>query len=137
MAVFGSIFASSYAPRIINAFRSLPIPAGPKAEAHQSMAAALAVVRHAPRAARPFLENVAFNAFHSGVWAASIAGAVVAAVGAVAAFTLLPGRPAVVRDGVAGAVGAHGGGRRSAETGDGRILRQRDHAGAGVRDGRC
>jgi EmrB/QacA subfamily drug resistance transporter len=98
VAVFGSIFASSYAPRIVNAFRSLPIPVGPKAEAHQSMAAALAVVRHAPRAARPFLENVAFNAFHSGVWAASIAGAVVAAVGAAAAFTLLPGRPAVVRE---------------------------------------
>ena len=40
VAVFGSIFASSYAPRIISAFRPLPIPAGPKAEAHQSMAAA-------------------------------------------------------------------------------------------------
>ena len=55
VAVFGSIFASSYAPQIISAFRSLPIPAGPKAEAHQSMAAALAVVAHAPRAARPAL----------------------------------------------------------------------------------
>ena len=43
VAVFGSIFASSFTPRIISAFRSLPIPAGPKAEAHQSMAAALAV----------------------------------------------------------------------------------------------
>ena len=36
VAVFGSIFASSYAPRIISAFRPLPIPAGPKTEAHQS-----------------------------------------------------------------------------------------------------
>jgi EmrB/QacA subfamily drug resistance transporter len=95
VAVFGSIFASSYAPRIINAFRPLPIPAGPKAEAHQSMAAALAVVQHAPRAARPYLENVAFSAFHSGVWVACLAGAVVAAVGAVSAFMLLPGRSAV------------------------------------------
>ena len=43
VAVFGSIFASAYAPRIITAFRPLPIPAGPKTEAHQSMAAALAV----------------------------------------------------------------------------------------------
>jgi EmrB/QacA subfamily drug resistance transporter len=98
VAVFGSIFASSYAPRIVNAFRSLPIPAGPKAEAHQSMAAALAVVQHAPRAARPYLENIAFSAFHSGLWAASIAGSVVAAVGAVVAFKLLPGRPAAARE---------------------------------------
>ncbi len=95
VAVFGSIFASSYGPRIIDAFRSLPIPAGPKAEAHQSMAAALVVVGHAPPAARPYLENVAFNAFHSGLSVACVAGAVVAVLGAVAAFTLLPGRAAV------------------------------------------
>ena len=74
VAVFGSIFASSYAPKIISAFRPLPIPAGPKAEAHQSMAAALAVVGHAPRAARPALESIAFNAFHSGLQVACIAG---------------------------------------------------------------
>jgi EmrB/QacA subfamily drug resistance transporter len=92
VAVFGSIFASSYAPRIIDAFRSLPIPAGPKAEAHQSMAAALVVVQHAPRSARPYLESIAFNAFHSGLFVACVAGAVVAVAGAVAAFVLLPGR---------------------------------------------
>ena len=58
VAVFGSIFASSYAPKIISAFRPLPIPAGPKAEAHQSMAAALAVVAHAPRArGRPWTRS--------------------------------------------------------------------------------
>ncbi len=95
VAVFGSIFASSYAPRIIDAFRPLPIPAGPKSEAHQSMAAALVVVRHAPRAARPYLENIAFSAFHDGLWAACLAGAGVAVVGAVAAFMLLPGRSGV------------------------------------------
>src|ERR1700722_2420314 len=94
VAVFGSIFASSYAPKIISAFRPLPIPAGPKAEAHQSMAAALAVVGHAPRAARPALESIAFNAFHSGLQVACIAGAGVAVLGALAAFRLLPGRGA-------------------------------------------
>jgi hypothetical protein len=94
VAVFGSIFASSYAPKIISAFRPLPIPAGPKAEAHQSMAAALAVVGHAPRAARPALESIAFNAFHSGLQAACLAGAGVAVLGALAAFRLLPGRGA-------------------------------------------
>ena len=94
VAVFGSIFASSYAPKIITAFRPLPIPAGPKAESHQSMAAALAVVGHAPRAARPALESIAFNAFHSGLQVACIAGAGVAVLGALAAFKLLPGRGA-------------------------------------------
>jgi EmrB/QacA subfamily drug resistance transporter len=94
VAVFGSIFASSYAPKIISAFRPLPIPAGPKAEAHQSMAAALAVVAHAPRAARPALDTVAFNAFHSGLQVACIAGAGVAVLGALVAAKLLPGRGA-------------------------------------------
>ena len=85
VAVFGSIFASSYAPRIISAFRPLPIPAGPKAEAHQSMAAALAVVGHAPRAAQPALQSITFTAFHSGLQVACIAGAGVAVLGALAA----------------------------------------------------
>src|SRR6185437_264942 len=75
VAVFGSIFASSYAPKIISAFRPLPIPAGPKAEAHQSMAAALAVVARAPHAAQPGLQSIAFAAFHSGLQGACIAGA--------------------------------------------------------------
>ena len=94
VAVFGSIFASSYGPKILSAFRPLPIPAGPKAEAHQSMAAALAVVAHAPRAARPALDSIAFDAFHNGLEVACVAGAGVAVVGALAAFKLLPGRGA-------------------------------------------
>ena len=99
VAVFGSIFASSYAPEIISAFRPLPIPPGPKAEAHQSMAAALAVVDHAPHAVRPALESVAFTAFHSGLEVACIVGAGVAVLGALAAWRLLPGRPAPATDG--------------------------------------
>jgi EmrB/QacA subfamily drug resistance transporter len=94
VAVFGSIFASAYAPRIISAFRSLPIPAGPKAESHQSVAAALAVVGHAPHAVRPALDSVIFTAFHSGLRVASLAGAGVALLGALVALVLLPGRRA-------------------------------------------
>jgi hypothetical protein len=92
VAVFGSIFASSYAPKIISAFRPLPIPAGPKTESHQSVAAALAVIHHAPQAARPALEAIVFHAFHSGLEVACLAGAGVALLGAAAAFRLLPGR---------------------------------------------
>jgi len=94
VAVFGSIFASSFGPKIISAFRPLPIPVGPKAEAHQSMAATLAVVARAPHAAQPVLQSVAFTAFHSGLQVACIAGAGVALMGAMAAFRLLPGRGA-------------------------------------------
>jgi EmrB/QacA subfamily drug resistance transporter len=92
VAVFGSVFASSYAPKIISAFRPLPIPAGPKAESHQSVAAALAVVGHAPHAVRPALDSVVFTAFHSGLRVACIAGAGVALLGALAAVRLMPGR---------------------------------------------
>jgi EmrB/QacA subfamily drug resistance transporter len=92
VAVFGSIFASSYAPKIISAFRPLPIPAGPKTESHQSVAAALAVIHHAPGAARPALEAIVFHAFHSGLEVACLAGAGVALLGTVTAFRLLPGR---------------------------------------------
>lgn len=92
VAVFGSIFASSYAPKIISAFRSLPIPAGPKTESHQSVAAALAVIHRAPQSVRPGLETIVFHAFHSGLMVACIAGAGVAVAGAAAAFKLLPGR---------------------------------------------
>ena len=81
VAVFGSIFASAYAPRIISAFRPLPIPAGPKAEAHQSMAAALAVVKRAPARGAAVPPAIGVQAFHSGLHAACIAGAVVAVVG--------------------------------------------------------
>ena len=92
VAVFGSIFASSYAPKIINAFRPLPIPAGPKTESHQSVAAALAVIHHAPHTVRPALEAIVFHAFHSGLEVACFVGAGVALLGAAAAFGLLPGR---------------------------------------------
>jgi hypothetical protein len=94
VAVCGSVFASAYAPKIVSAFGPLPIPAGPKSESHQSVAAALAVVGHAPHAVRPALDSVVFTAFHSGLRVACIAGAGVALLGALAALRLMPGRRA-------------------------------------------
>jgi hypothetical protein len=117
--VFGSIFASAYAPKIVSAFRPLPIPAGPKAESHQSVAAAVAVIHHAPQTIRPALETIVFNAFHSGLFVACVAGAGVAVLGAAAAFKLLPGREVEVEvEGevaVAGAVSAPAGAPARAE----------------------
>ena len=92
VAVFGSIFASAYGPKIIRVFGRYPIPAGPKQEAHQSMAAALAVIAHAPHQVQPILSSAAFSAFGSGLKVACVAGAGVAVVGALSAFRLLPGR---------------------------------------------
>jgi EmrB/QacA subfamily drug resistance transporter len=99
VAVFGSIFASSYAPKIISAFRPLPIPAVPKTESHQSVAAALTVVHRAPQSVRPALQEIVFHAFHSGLLVACLAGAGVAVLGALAAFRLLPGKEATVDTG--------------------------------------
>jgi EmrB/QacA subfamily drug resistance transporter len=94
VAVFGSVFASAYAPKIIRAFGRYPIPAGPKTEAHQSMAAALAVIAHAPHQVQPVLSAATFSAFSSGLKVACVAGAGVAFLGALMAFRLLPGRNA-------------------------------------------
>jgi hypothetical protein len=58
------------------------------------MAAALAVVAHAPHAVQPALQSIAFTAFHSGLRVACLAGAGVAVLGALAACRLLPGRGA-------------------------------------------
>jgi hypothetical protein len=81
------------------------------------MAAALAVVAHAPRAARPALESLAFDAFHSGLQVACLAGAGVAVLGALAACRLLPGRGAPevqpLADAAAGAGAGSGAGSGS------------------------
>jgi len=104
VAVFGSVFASSYAPKIIAAFSKLPIPAGPKAAAHQSMAAAQAVIERAPHNVQLGLLSVADGAFHSGLKTACLAGAGVALLGSVVVFKLLPGRAGVGDDGDAAKV---------------------------------
>jgi DHA2 family multidrug resistance protein-like MFS transporter len=104
VAVFGSVFASSYAPKIIAAFSKLPIPAGPKAAAHQSMAAAQAVIERAPHNVQLGLLSVADGAFHSGLKTACLAGAGVALLGSVVVFKLLPGRAGVGADGDAAKV---------------------------------
>ena len=103
VAVLGSVFASAYAPRIIRAFGPYPIPAGPKQEAHQAMAAALAVVHHAPAAVQPLLRASAFSAFGAGFKVACLVGAGVAVIGALYAFASLPGRSAPGRRPGAGA----------------------------------
>jgi EmrB/QacA subfamily drug resistance transporter len=92
VALLGSVFASAYAPRITRAFAPFPIPAAARQAAHQSVAAALAVVGHAPAGAQPVLRAAAFSAFGAGLKMACLVGAGVAIVGAVSALQFLPGR---------------------------------------------
>ncbi len=96
VAVLGSVFASAYAPRITRSFAPYPIPAAAKQAAHQAMAAALAVVHHAPAVAQPVLRADAFSAFGAGLKMACLVGAGVAVVGALVAFRYLPGSAGVV-----------------------------------------
>jgi EmrB/QacA subfamily drug resistance transporter len=95
VAVLGSVFASGYTPKIIKVFGPLSIPAGPKAEAHQSMAAALAVAAKAPHAVQALLHAAALDAFTQGLKIACLAGAGVGIVGSVIVFRLLSGRVTV------------------------------------------
>jgi EmrB/QacA subfamily drug resistance transporter len=92
VAALGSVFASAYAPKITKAFAPYPIPRAAKQAAHESVAAALAVVSHAPSAVQPLLRAATFTGFGAGLKIACIVGAGVAIVGAVNALRFLPGR---------------------------------------------
>ena len=92
VAVIGSVFASSYGPRIATAFQGLPIPRAAKSAAGDSIAAALQVVGHAPASVRPAIETTVFHAFSSGLEVACFVAAGVALAGAVVSFLFLPGR---------------------------------------------
>jgi len=94
VAVLGSVFASAYGPRILHVLAGYPVPAPARDAAHQSVAAALAVVGHAPAAVQSTIRTGVFDAFGSGLEAACMVGAGVAVVGALIAFVFLPGRSA-------------------------------------------
>jgi EmrB/QacA subfamily drug resistance transporter len=91
VAVVGSVFASSYGPKITDALSGLPIPEGAKQAASESMAAALTVVGKAPTAVQPDLKVAVFDAFSGGLEVACIVAAGVAVLGALVAFRFLPG----------------------------------------------
>jgi EmrB/QacA subfamily drug resistance transporter len=95
VAVFGSVFASVYGPKIASAFNPLPMPASAKVVAGQSMAGALAVAKRAPAEVQPLLVHAANTAFESGLRLSCTVGAAVALLGALAATRFLPGRGAL------------------------------------------
>ncbi len=92
VAVIGSVFASAYGPKVLSALSPYPVPAGARAAAHQSVAAALEVAHRAPVAVQPTLQHAVFDAFTSGLRLSCFVAAGVAVVGAIASAVFLPGR---------------------------------------------
>jgi len=92
VAVLGSVFASTFAPRVVEGLRALGVP-GPDARiAGVSMADADAVVQRAPASMHAAAAQVSSSAFIDALHAASTVGAVVAALGAVLAVAYLGAR---------------------------------------------
>jgi EmrB/QacA subfamily drug resistance transporter len=89
VAVLGSVFASTFAPRVLVGLRSIGVPEGAARIAGVSMANADAVVHHLPAAAQAAAARVSSTAFIDALHAASAVGAVVAALGAVLAVAFL------------------------------------------------
>jgi len=92
VAVFGSVFASAYGPKIASVFGALPIPAAAGHAAQTSVAAALSVAERAPVALQPHLVAAANSAFEAGLRLSCLSGAVVTVLGALVAARFLPAK---------------------------------------------
>ena len=92
VAVLGSVFASTFAPRVVAGLGAPRRPGRGGQGASVSMANADAVVGHLPVAVQGAAVRVSSSAFIDALHAASAVGAVVAAVGAVLAVAFLGGR---------------------------------------------
>jgi EmrB/QacA subfamily drug resistance transporter len=94
VAVLGSVFASTFAPRVLAGMRALDVPHAATAAASVSMAQAVAVSRRLPAAEQGPAMHVSASAFIHALHAASAVGALVAFVGALLAVVYLGGRVA-------------------------------------------
>ncbi len=92
VAIFGSVFASAYTPKLFAAYGASPIPASAKEAAGHSVNAALAVAERAPADLQTALTSAATSAFSSGLKLACLVGSVVTFLGALMAARYLPGR---------------------------------------------
>ena len=90
VAVVGAAFSSVYGPALAGRLGGLPLPPEALAAAQESAAAALAVARQAPEAAKAVIIDAARTSFVDGMARGSAVCAGVALVGAVFAFLVLP-----------------------------------------------
>ncbi|MBU6329674.1 MAG: DHA2 family efflux MFS transporter permease subunit [Acidobacteria bacterium] len=95
VAVVGSVFASTYAPRIGSFLGQFPVPADAVAAARESVAAALVVATRAPQEVQASIGAAASSAFMDGMSIGCLVAAGVALMGAVAAFMFLPDRNSI------------------------------------------
>jgi EmrB/QacA subfamily drug resistance transporter len=94
VAVLGSAFASTFAPKVIASLRALGVPRAVAIHASTSMADALGTVRRLPGTVQPAALQASKGAFLDALHVASTVGASVAAAGAVLAVALLSSRVA-------------------------------------------
>ena len=92
VAVLGSIMASVYGGRILNALSGTPLPAGLRAAAGDSLAAALQIAGGVGGAAGRGIALAAQDAFVQSFQIGSVVTGAVALVGAVIALLFLPAR---------------------------------------------
>ena len=92
VAVLGSIMASVYGGRILNALSGTPLPAGLRAAAGDSLAAALQIAGGVGGAAGRGIALAAQDAFVQAFQIGSVVTGAVALVGAVIALLFLPAR---------------------------------------------
>jgi EmrB/QacA subfamily drug resistance transporter len=92
VAVLGSVLSSIYGSRMAEALEGTPLPVEVRSVAEESLGGALAVAGRIGGDAGATLGAVARDAFVDGVGVSLVIAAVVALVGAVGVFALLPSR---------------------------------------------
>ena len=92
VAIVGSVFASLYGPRLVDALTGLHLPAAVIATAKESLGTAKIVAAHAPDSVRPLIVRAANHGFLDGFAAGTRVAAAAAALGVVVALIALPAR---------------------------------------------
>jgi hypothetical protein len=95
VAVVGSVFASTYAPKIGEFLGRLPVPPEAVEAARDSVAAAIVVAGRAPQEAQASITAAAGSAFTDGMSVACLVAAGVTFLGSIVAFRLLPDRNSI------------------------------------------
>jgi EmrB/QacA subfamily drug resistance transporter len=92
VAIVGSIFASIYSSRLVNAPAVQALPEQTRAVMGESMAAAQQIIEQLPPAAAPAVRNAVESAFLDGQWIGSLVAAGIALVAALVVAVMLPAR---------------------------------------------
>ena len=92
VAIVGSVFASLYGPRLVDALTGLHLPAAVINTAKESLGTAKIVAAHAPDSVRPIIVRAANHGFLDGFAAGTRVAAAAAALGVVVALIALPAR---------------------------------------------